>query len=401
MSVSSQLLATPSDSAEISAAAAGRPLRVAYVVHTFEIGGIERSVARLASRLDRRRFQPLVVCLNRSGQAAKWIETDDVPVIELHKRPANDLGVVFRLARVLREQRVDIVHSHNWGTLVETSIARRWARVPVHVHAERGTVLGEIKIQGLRGRVRAAAMRWAVGRSSALISNAVAVGRRAAHFSGVPIERIQIIPNGLDAPLPVSQAESNELRKTLPIPAGAILAGSVGRLVDVKNYSCAVNSIAHIAAHGYDVHLVLVGDGPERTKLENEARALGVMARVHFAGWHEDVTRWLAAMDIYVNCSKSEGLSQSLVEAMANGLPLVVTDVGDNALLADGDRGCGLVVPPQDAAALGGAIERLAGAPELRNEFRQNALVRFAERYSIDRMISNYEALYRDLCHAS
>src|SRR5690242_12707653 len=102
-------------------------LRVALVVHTFEIGGIERHVARLASRLDRQKFRPLIICLARTGKAAQWIETDDVPVIELHKQPRNDLRVVFRLARTLRDERIDVVHSHNWGTLLETTLARRWA----------------------------------------------------------------------------------------------------------------------------------------------------------------------------------------------------------------------------------------------------------------------------------
>src|SRR5579872_1878986 len=177
-----------------------RPLRVAFVVHTFEVGGIERSVARLASRIDRRRFEPQIVCLDRNGQAAQWLETDDVPIFELKKRAGNDLGLVFRLARLLRHERIDIVHSHNWGTLVETSLARRRARVPVHGHAERGTVLGSVEIRGLRGFLRAAAMRWAVNRTSAVVSNAVAVARRAAGISGLPLETIQIIPNGLDAP---------------------------------------------------------------------------------------------------------------------------------------------------------------------------------------------------------
>ena len=99
--------------------------RVAYVVYRFDVGGLERCVANLCNHLDRERFQPMVVCLERSGSAAAWLERDDVEVVELHKRAGNDLGVVRRLARVLKDRNVHVVHSHNWGTLVETAAARR------------------------------------------------------------------------------------------------------------------------------------------------------------------------------------------------------------------------------------------------------------------------------------
>ncbi len=351
----------------------------------------------LASRLDSSRFQPLVVCLNRSGPAAKWLETDDVPIFELHKGPRNDLGVIFRLKSLLREQRVDIVHSHNWGTLVETSLARRWARTAVHIHAERGTVLGDAGRRGLRRFIRTAAMRWSVGRASGLVSNAVAVARRAALSAGVPFEQIRIIPNGLDVPRVVPETETQELRCQLQIPADAILVGSVGRLVDVKNFASAIDAVGQLSSGDSPIHLLLVGDGPERDRLMQQARDLGLAQQIHFVGWADDVGPALAAMDIFINCSKSEGMSQSLVEAMAAGRPLVVTDVGDNALLAGGDGACGLVVPAGDAAGLSAALASLANDAVQRDALRRNGLLRFTERYSIERMVSSYEFLYAQL----
>ena len=90
-------------------------IRIACVVHTFDMGGIERCVAHLANHLDRSRFRPLIVCLNRSGSAAQWITRDDIPIVEIKKKPRNDLGAVRRLAGVLKEHQVDVVHSHNWA----------------------------------------------------------------------------------------------------------------------------------------------------------------------------------------------------------------------------------------------------------------------------------------------
>ncbi|NOX54765.1 MAG: glycosyltransferase [Planctomycetes bacterium] len=140
------------------------------------------------NHLDRRRFQPMVISLTEDGPAAEWIRRDDVPIIALHKPPRNGLGVVFRLARTLRRHRVDIVHSHNWGTLVETTLARRLARVAVHVHAERGTVLGYLEIRGVKRRVRASAMRWALRRTDAVVSNAHAIARRISTPCSGPTE---------------------------------------------------------------------------------------------------------------------------------------------------------------------------------------------------------------------
>ena len=378
--------------------APAQPVRIALVVHTFEIGGIERHVARLASRLDRQRFQPLVICLDRNGAAAKWIEMDDVPIIELNKRAGNDPQVVFRLARTLRETGAQIVHSHNWGTLLETALARRWAGTLAHVHAERGTVLGDVKPRGFRARLRALAMGWALRRASAVVSNARSVAERAAAHSGYPLERIRVIPNGLDAPAETAPQDARELRRRLGIPEEVLVAGSVGRLAPVKNFASAIEALSRPEGSANPVHLLLVGDGPERKKLEELAKTPAVAGRLHFAGWQEDVGPLLAAMDIYLNCSVSEGMSQSLVEAMSLGLPIVATDVGDNAVLVGGDDACGLVVARLDDAALAAGLARLAASVDLRRELGRNSLVRFSERYRTDRMISCYESLYDELC---
>jgi glycosyltransferase involved in cell wall biosynthesis len=379
-------------------------LRIAYVVHTFHVGGLERCVARLVNRLDRSRFQATIVCLHRNGRAAEWIDRDDVPLIEIHKRNGNDPLAVGRLARVLKELRADVVHSHNWGTLVETALARRWARVPVHVHAERGTLLGNVDGRGLRTRVRGACARWAMNRADCVITVAESVERRLIDRCGrlrVPVRRI---PNGVDAPAVADpEAERAALRRSLGVAPGAIVLGSVGRLVPVKDFGTAIDAVAQLEARetdwqsglrSGDVHLVLVGDGPERGALEALAERRHVADRVHLVGQTSEVGKWLAAMDVYLNVSLSEGMSQSLLEAMAMGLPTVVTDVGDNAALVSGPAACGLVVPSGEAAVVAEAIARLLAGPNRRAELGENARARHAARYGVDAMIRTYEDLY-------
>jgi glycosyltransferase involved in cell wall biosynthesis len=373
-------------------------IRVAYVVHTFDMGGLERCVAHLCNLLDRSRFAPMVICLNRSGAAADWIAKDDVPIVELHKRPGNDLRAVWRLARALRHHGVDVVHSHNWGTLVETSIARRWAGTPVHVHAERGTLLGELDVRGWRRRVRAMAMRWTLRRVDAVVSNAQSIAERIQAACGFPAERVVLIPNGVKAPRVDDVRESGaKLRRQWSIPQEAFVVGSVGRLVPVKGFATAIDSIARLPAAGREIHLVLVGDGPQREALATQAAASGVSHRVHLIGWRNDIGDCLAAMDCYLNSSVSEGMSQSILEAMAIGLPMVVTDVGDNAILVNGDRPCGTVVPPNDPAAMSGALTELLQAPAHREMFAENSWARYRRCYTVGVMVRAYEEFYGGL----
>ena len=136
-------------------------IRIAFVVHGMQVGGIERSVTRIVAGLDRGRFEPVVICLDRTGPAATWLPKD-VSLVEIKKRSGNDLASIRRLASVFRNCKIDIVQSHNWGTLIETVIARKIAGVSRHIHAERGTVLGQVIASGWKHRVRSAAMKVAL-----------------------------------------------------------------------------------------------------------------------------------------------------------------------------------------------------------------------------------------------
>lgn len=384
-----------------SSSAGKERMRIAYIVHTFETGGLERCVARLLNHLDRHRFEPCLICLNRNGSAANWVEMDDVPVFELNKRSGNQPLVVQRLARVLREQQVDLVHSHNWGTLVETDLARRWANVPIHVHAERGTVLGSLERRGMRAWLRARVTHSVLQRVDAIVAVSESVQARLAEVCRLPSDSIQVISNGVDVPrLEDPLLERRTLRRQLGISEGSIVIGSVGRLVRVKDFGNAVTALGHLVRDGVDVHLLLVGDGPFRETLEDQAKAAGVSDRLHLVGQQQNIASWLSAMDLYVNSSLSEGMSQAILEAMATGLPLVVTDVGENARLAGGDDACGLVIPPGDSPALADAVKQLAADSARRAELARRATERHRFEYSTKRMLSVYEQLYLERYHA-
>ena len=369
-------------------------IRIAFIVHGMQQGGIERSVTRIINGLDRSRFDPIVVCLDHSGPSSGWLP-EDVSVIEVKKRSGNDLASIGRLASVLREHEIDLVQSHNWGTLIETVLARKLARIPAHIHAERGTVLG----QGANGvwkyRFRAIAMRFALMTVNRVMSNAHAVAERVESGCGYPSSKIAIIPNGVPGGSRVGRNKSRrKVRQMLGIPDNAMLIGSVGRLHKVKGFDILIKAMVNVPD---SVNLMIVGEGDQRTLLKDIAEQANVCNRVHFVGHQDEVAPWLLAMDGYVNSSRSEGMSQSIVEAMSIGLPIVATDVGDaRRMLRRGELVCGEICPPEDAIALANAISEVFSDNDLCVRYGTNAVEFHRQFYSESMFVDSFQSLYVD-----
>lgn len=383
------------------ARAAVAPIRVAHVLHTFGMGGAERIAALLANHADREGFRPMIVCLGENRADGRWELADDVEVVALHKSSGNDPRVVFRLARLLRERGIDVVHSNNWGTLLETTLARRRAGVPCHVHVEHGAELADLRLGFVKRQLRGMAMRWAFRRVDALVSVCDGVTRLLTYRCGYPAQQVRHIPNGVETPPGARDpAERSRVRAALGVGPETCVVGSVGRLAPVKDFPTAIEAVGRLAHDGHDVHLLLVGDGPEHSALAERAQARGIARRVHLLGEQGRVGPWLAAMDVYVNSSLSEGMSLSILEGMSAGLPLVVTDVGENAALLGAGPEAGLVVAPGSAERLAAALRQLAGDPALRRRLGDAARQRFGQHYTVEQMAGGYEALYRSLLRA-
>lgn len=386
--------------AERSTSDSSALIRVGFVVHTFEMGGLERCIARLVNALDRERFASSIICLNRNGAADQWLERRGVPIVELHKRPGRDRNVVRRLAKALHEQQVDIAHSHNWGTLLETVRACRRLKYVKHLHAEHGTLLSGATDDGLRGWLRARLMSWCLRQADAVVAVGESTRRRVSAGCRYPSSSVEVIPNGVDVPR-VDDLETarRRVRGQLAIPADAVVAGSIGRLVPVKNFALAIEAVARLAERGRAVHLIIVGEGPQHEELLAHARRFGVAERVHLVGQQTDIGAWLAACDLYVNSSDSEGTNLSILEAFGMGLPAVVTDVGENARLVQGFGECGVVVGAGRADNLAAALDLLVGRPSLRRCLGKHARRVRDEHFSIEQMARRYEAVYRRLRH--
>jgi glycosyltransferase involved in cell wall biosynthesis len=213
---------------------------------------------------------------------------------------------------------------------------------------------------------------------------------------GFPSSRVGVIHNGIDPGRQPDEGERMRARKTLGFGADAFLVGSVARLDPVKDLKTLIAAYARLHTHPGHAALVLVGDGEERAALEACARDLGVAGGVHFVGYRADIRHLLAAFDVYVNSSVSEGVSLTILEAMATGLPVVATRVGGTPeVVLHGNTG--LLVEPRDPAALATAIDELGRDRDRGRALGAAGRVRVDTFFTIDRMVSDYARVYTRL----
>ncbi|RPI82718.1 MAG: glycosyltransferase [Planctomycetaceae bacterium] len=373
-------------------------IHISFVVSKFDMGGYQRIVAHLLNNLDRRRFAASVVCFTTSGSAADWLTVQDVPIVELHKPPRSYWSFPRQLAEALTHQGAHIVHTHNWGTLVETCLARARLSGVKHLHAEHGTVFAGSNASGWRRWVNCRLLRVALARCDHVLAVADDVRRRVVEASGFPARLIEVVRNGACVPPCTDRAAARaEVRGRLGIPHDAFVAGTIARLVEVKALNYAIESLTEPVNPEKPLYLLLVGDGPERQRLERQAHDLGVADRVRFAGQQSVLGPWIAAMDVYINTSLSEGISLSILEAMGWGLPLIATDVGGNSDCTGRDQSCGLLIPSGDVSALKRSLRSLAESPGICEEYARRGRERYLENYSVEIMVNRYEQIYAQL----
>jgi sugar transferase (PEP-CTERM/EpsH1 system associated) len=362
-----------------------------HVVHCLgthgRTGGMEYGVIKLANGGDPTRVLTAVCSTRTADTAIRGLLEPTVPYYECAGRRGNDPGVVRSLYRVFRQFRPHVVHTHGWGTLLEGMAAARLARVPRLVHGEHGTLQ------------RRAYQRWiqrvAWQRADEVLTVSSRLADRLARDVGVPRTRLRTIRNGVDLER-FDPHHRESVRRDLGIEDDVVVFGTVGRLVPVKDHATLLRAFAE-AVRGYPrTMLVVAGDGPLREALQRQAGDLGVADRVRFLGHRADVERILAAFDVFVLSSVSEGMSNTILEAMATELPVIATAVGGaDELVVEGETG--MLIPAGDPERLAGAMASLASNGARRRSMGGAARQRARRDFSLSRMIAEYEQLYLDL----
>ncbi|MEM1439257.1 MAG: TIGR03088 family PEP-CTERM/XrtA system glycosyltransferase [Pseudomonadota bacterium] len=364
-----------------------RPL-VAHVIHRLGTGGMENGLVNLVNGLPRGHYRHAIVCVTESTSFRERIIDPEVTVHELGKRSGKDLGCYWRFFRLMRRLRPAVVHTRNLGT-VDLAVIAFLAGVPHRLHGEHGWDNADPSGTSPRYRkLRRICDRY--------INHYVAVSkdidRWLSGHIGVDPLRITQIYNGVDSERFTPQGPRVGLPQK-PTTAPRFVIGAVGRLDPIKRFDALVTSFARRFENRHDAQLVIVGDGQERDTLTRLAQRLGVADSVWITGDRSDVADLMRAMDVFVLPSRNEGVSNTLLEAMASGLPVVATDVGGNRELVEPGV-TGELVPCGDDEALGDAISAYLNDTSLRARHGAAARDSVLKRFSLDRMMRDYDALY-------
>ncbi|HEV3004226.1 MAG TPA: glycosyltransferase [Pirellulales bacterium] len=363
-----------------------RPVRVVHVVLSLDLGGLERLVVDLVDQGRQQGQQPAVVCVERPGTLAADVESLGVRVVCADKPSGIHLATFHRLKQVFRELRPDVVHTHQIGALFYTGFAARQAQVPAVVHTEHG--------KHFAGRRRTRWLgRWA-GRYAdrfCCVSRDIADEVQAAQI--VPARKIEVVANGIDTARFTRRSDASRLRQELGIPADAFVVGTLGRMSEIKRQDLLIRSFARLAEGRTELHLLLVGDGPLRSELEQLAASLTTAGRIHFAGYQPQPQRYLQLMDVFALASRSEGMPLAVLEAWAAGVPVVASRVGGLPELID-DGLTGLMFSSGDEAGLATALERLLGDGCLAGRLARAGQQRALRDFSLNSTMANYRQIY-------
>ena len=383
-------------------------VRVLKFVTIFALGGTEKQVVSTAAHMDPKRFEVELACFKRRGQLLDEVLERGTPIEEYPVRsffrPAT-IGQQLRLSRHLQRRRVQVVHSYNFYSNVFAIPAARLAGVPCVVASIRDT---GVYLNAAQRRVHRAVCSLA----HRVLVNADAI-RDWLIAEGYDPSNISVIPNGLDTALYARRRGGTSIRRELGLAPDAKLVMLLARLNRDKWLDCFVDAAARLAPRFPAAHFVVVGgdfaplaDGsipPEiayRRELEARATRTGVADRLHFMGFRTDVPDILAEATVSVLPSFSEGLSNTLLESMAAGAPVVATRVGGTPEVID-DGVTGLLVPPRDDAALADAIARVLENDVLAVRLGEQGRRRVTERYSFETTVRATEQLYLDTLGAT
>jgi glycosyltransferase involved in cell wall biosynthesis len=380
-----------------------RRINIGFVVNNLDVGGLEKVVLSLLNNLDRDRFTPHLICLDGAGRMAADVDLPQENRLVLQRKPGVRLPIIGltvdpsllpvfgRIRRFVREKKIDVLHAHNLGPLIYAGVATRlipMRRRPQLVYSDHNQLFS-------MSPERARRVRWYLKLADHVIAVSQDLQRTLTERLQAPPERVQVLYNGVDAQR-FGRADRNKVRRELGIADGDFVVGSAVVLSEHKGIGYLLDAAPAVLAQAPETRFVIAGDGPNRAALEEKARALALGDRVKFIGHRNDIPDVVAAFDVYVLPSLTEGLPLALLEALAVGNPILCTRVGGiPEIVEDGVNG--YLVPPGDSAALTDGILRLRADPAFRSAVRERNLKKFAERFTLRTMVEGHARLFGEL----
>ena len=364
---------------------------LAYVVNNLHPGGTERLVVEM-SLIFAREFDLQVFCLDEPGLWADRLRERGIPVYGLWRQPGLDIAISVKLAQHFRRQRTQIVHAHQCTPWFYVALARLLYPTPRLLLEEHGRFFPEVE-----NWKRVWFNRWII---KPLTHRVVAVSKdireRLRRYEGLQHQAITVVYNGVTPEPLLDAATKAALRYEWGFTAENFVIGTVGRFDPIKNLPLLVNGLARAKVEAPNIQGLLVGDGPEFGATQDLIKQLYLVDRVRLTGFRDDARKLVQCMDLFVLSSFSEGTSMALLEAMAAGVPVVVTAVGGNPeVVTEGQTGW--VIPSGSVDALTTAMLEAINHPEKRRAFAFAGQQRFEERFTFGRMIEAYRQIYHEM----
>jgi sugar transferase (PEP-CTERM/EpsH1 system associated) len=359
--------------------------KILHVVLSMETGGLENGIVNLVNNADNDRFMVDVLCLREKGTLADRIHNPNSQIIFDGNQDPSLLTAIKKIYKACKDGQYHIVHSHGFTTMLASYLATKLTNTAVMMNGEHGTLYYSSFKQRLLQKWLFRSMDINLTVSSELKS------KIQQEFS-LSLDNFKPIINGVDSHV-FKPELSSTIRSELNILDQDIIIGSVGRLVSVKNYPSLIKAFSQVYKNNAHTHLVLAGDGHERSALEQLTDQLNLKNRIHFLGSRDDIPNVMNGFDLFVLPSFSEGLSNTLLEAMSCGVPVIASHVGGNPEIVKTDVS-GFLYPSDDVNALAELLSTLCNSPSHIKKLSVLARKHIVNNYSLMSMVNNYETVY-------
>ncbi|MGK2907149.1 MAG: glycosyltransferase [Desulfuromonadales bacterium] len=364
------------------------PPKVLHVVISMVVGGAERLVYDMVRHHAFADNPPAICCMDSLGDLGDTLRREGYRVYCKGRKPGLDFGMILWLRDMIRQERADVVHAHQYSPLFYATPAAFLAGRKKVVYTEHGRFYPDNKSRK-RQLFNPLLALWV----DHLVSISQATAGAMARNDNLPARRIRVIHNGIDLARMNPAFNKDEKRQALGLSDTCRILGTAARLNSIKNIAMMLRGLKLVLEQVPDACLVVAGEGEDEERLKAQARELGVADRVKFIGLRFDLPEIYPLFDVFLLTSFSEGISVTLLEAMASGVPAVVTAVGGNPeVVREGETG--YLVPVDDDLLLARRICDLFQGRELASRLGVAARLRVAEAFSVEGMMTAYQQLY-------
>jgi glycosyltransferase involved in cell wall biosynthesis len=364
-------------------------IKVCYVISSLTKGGAERQLYELVKGINRKSFEPMVICLTQGGYWSKEIQKLNIQVIELQRRKKREFTRLFKLIRLLKVTKPDIVHTYLFSANSYGRVAAIIARVSIIIASERSAVEKGMDTNRLRLYIDKLLSKF----TDAIICNSHKASYNLIENYSYNSNKVFTICNGISAPPFVDDVESKVNKKSK-----TKIIGIIGSLYYHKNHKLFLDMV-RIILDTYDnknIKFLIIGAGPLKDELERYSKELDIAEYVQFKGMRHDTIELLHSMDIFILTSLYEGMSNAIMEAMASKLPCVVTGVGGNSELVE-DGKTGYVLPQNDSLLLSSKVIDLIKNEDLATKMGLAGYDKINKEFSITNMVKKTEEVYLKL----